>query len=51
MADDGHLLESSALFSIKGQTEFTVCLVFENAVMMELFGRKRQEATALEKNT
>lgn len=47
----GHLLEISALCSIKGQTEFTVCLVLENAVMKELFCRKREEITGMETNT
>ena len=51
MAEDGHMLESSALFSIKSQTEFTVCLVFENAVTRKLFGRKREEVAGLETNT
>jgi len=48
VAEDGHLLESSALFSVKGQAEFTVCLVFENAAMRKLFGRKGEEVTGLE---
>jgi hypothetical protein len=51
VAEDGHLFESSALFSIKGQTEFTVRLVFENAVMRKLFGRMGEAVTGLETNT
>ena len=51
VAVDGHLLEISALCSIKCQTEFTVCLVSEIAVMRELFGRKGEEITGLETNT
>ena len=44
-------MESGSLFSIKGQTENTVCLVFENVVMRMLFGRKREEVTGLVTNT